>query len=175
MPPLDSKGNSPLWEAIGRRFLNMQYDEADQLSRKNKEFILSLFPTDTIYQALLPMEARNAIGKVGRDTEPVKNMLESIGFQYTNEVDPFDGGPHYRARIDDIQTIQDLTDLVYNGAEEVSKNGQNVLIQLDDSKRDSFQAIMAPIVRSGDSFTLDSQVAKEFNLKVGEKYSLIPM
>ena len=109
MPPFDSKGKSPLWEAIGRRFLNMDYPEADLLSRKNKEFILSLYPRDTIYEALLPIEARNAIGKVGEQTLPVKRMLESIGFYYAEEVDPFDGGPHYRAKLQDISIIKDMT------------------------------------------------------------------
>src|SRR5690606_1685193 len=79
MPPFDKDGKAPLWEAIGRRFLNMNYHEADILSRSNKEFILSLFPSDTIYETLLPIEARFAIGKVGDDTKPVKKMLEEIG------------------------------------------------------------------------------------------------
>ncbi len=108
MPPFDSEGHAPLWEAIGRRFLNMEYHDADILSRSNKEFILSLFPADTIYLTLLPIEARNAIGKVGEDTAPVKKMLESIGFKYTNEVDPFDGGPHYRAKMKDIKPVKEM-------------------------------------------------------------------
>jgi arginine N-succinyltransferase len=86
----------------------MEYVDADILSRSNKEFILSLFPADTIYLTLLPIEARNAVGKVGEETIPVKKMLESIGFKYTNEVDPFDGGPHYRAQLKDIKPIKDI-------------------------------------------------------------------
>ncbi len=109
MPPLDEKGNSPLWEAIGRRFLNMGYQEADKLSRNNKEFILNLFPSEIIYQTLLPLEARDSIGKVGKDTLPVKKMLESIGFKYIQEVDPFDGGPHYRCPLKEIAPIKKLT------------------------------------------------------------------
>lgn len=107
MPPFDKDGKSPLWEALGRRFMNMNYDEADKLSRFNKEFILSLFPSDNIYMTLLPIEARDAIGKVGKETEPVKKMLEDIGFHYINEVDPFDGGPHYRAQVQDIKPIRE--------------------------------------------------------------------
>src|SRR5690606_16580902 len=80
MPPLDKHANVPVWEAVGRRFLNMNYHEANVLSRSNKEFILSLFPSENIYQTLLPMDARQSIGKVGKQTEPVKRMLESIGF-----------------------------------------------------------------------------------------------
>lgn len=107
MPPFDENGKSPLWEAIGRRFMNMNYDDADRLSRENKEFILSLYPSDTIYETLLPLKARNAIGKVGQSTQPVKKMLESIGFKYMNEVDPFDGGPHYRCLMKEIKPIKE--------------------------------------------------------------------
>lgn len=107
LPPFDKHGNSPLWEAIGRPFLNLDYHDADKLSRDNKEFITSLYPIDTIYEALLPIEARNAIGKVGKETEPVKRMLESIGFRYIEEVDPFDGGPHFRAPRNDIKPIKE--------------------------------------------------------------------
>jgi arginine N-succinyltransferase len=108
MPPFDNEGHAPLWEAIGRRFLNMEYHDADILSRSNKEFILSLFPADTIYLTLLPIEARNAVGKVGEETIPVKKMLENIGFKYTNEIDPFDGGPHYRANMKEIKPIKEI-------------------------------------------------------------------
>jgi arginine N-succinyltransferase len=108
LPPFDEKGQSPLWEAIGRKFLNMDYHDADILSQSNKEFILNLYPAEIIYETLLPVEARNAIGKVGAKTLPVKNMLEKIGMKYINQVDPFDGGPHYRAKVENISLIKNL-------------------------------------------------------------------
>lgn len=106
LPPLNKRGQSPLWEAIGRRFTSMDYWEADQLCSKNKEFIFSLFPTGKIYTTFLSAEARNAIGKVGKDTEPVLHMLKKIGFQYKNHVDPFDGGPHLWAEVEKIVPVQ---------------------------------------------------------------------
>lgn len=118
LPPLTKKGKSPLWEAIGRRFTNMDYVEADALSAKNKEFIFSLFPTARIYVTFLPAEARNAIGKVSKDTEPVLHMLQKIGFHYRNHVDPFDGGPHLIANVDEIVPIRNMKTLAYAGGEE---------------------------------------------------------
>ena len=99
LPPLTKKGKSPLWEAVGRRFTNMDYWEADYLSSKNKEFILSLFPGGSIHVTLLPAEARNAIGKVSKETEPVMHMLKKIGFQYQNQVDPLTAAPISRRRL----------------------------------------------------------------------------
>lgn len=126
LPPLNKRGQSPLWEAIGRRFTNMDYWEADQLCQKNKEFIFSLFPTGKIYTSFLTAEARNAIGKVGKETEPVLHMLKKIGFRYTQNVDPFDGGPHLWADAKDLLPIQNLAFATFEQAEEGSGGASSV-------------------------------------------------
>ncbi len=108
MPPFNEDKTAPLWESLGRKFMKMDYHKADKLSRTNKEFILNLFPNENIYQELLPQKAQDSIGLVGKDTMPVKRMLERIGFNYTHEVDPFDGGPHYRAKLKDISIVREM-------------------------------------------------------------------
>ncbi|MFN8371089.1 MAG: arginine N-succinyltransferase [Bacteriovoracaceae bacterium] len=141
MPPLDKEGNSPLWEAIGRRFLNMNYHEADFLSRSNKEFILSLYPSDTIYTTLLPIEARDAISKVGESSKPVKKMLEKIGFTHNNEVDPFDGGPHYRCKLKNITLVKNkLSGLLDKKSPYIATEAEEILLTLKIDKYD-FSAI----------------------------------
>ena len=168
MPPFDSEGHAPLWEAIGRRFLNMEYHDADILSRSNKEFILSLFPADTIYLTLLPIDARNAIGKVGENTLPVKKMLESIGFKYTNEVDPFDGGPHYRANMKDIKPIKDIFECEILIRDSIIKSDKaNILASLP-TRDGSFKAalISGNLNRGTPSrFIIDPEEAKILGLK----------
>jgi arginine N-succinyltransferase len=121
MPPLDAKGHSFLWEAIGRRFTNMDYWEADKLCQQNKEFIFSLFPSGKMYTTFFPAEARNSIGKVGKDTEPVLHMLKKIGFEYKSQVDPFDGGPHLWAHVDEIVPVKKQANYVYAEAGEAFK------------------------------------------------------
>ncbi len=141
MPPFDKDGKAPLWEAVGRRFLNMDYHEADILSRSNKEFILNLFPSDNIYITLLPIEARNAIGKVGEETLPVKRMLENIGFRYTNEVDPFDGGPHYRAKLTDIKPVKEMFEVEIMVRDQLIKNDMTqLMITLPPNEKNEFRA-----------------------------------
>lgn len=105
-PPLTEEGRSEFWEALGRRFTGMPYQEADLLSQQNQEFIRSLFPEEDIYLALLDAKARLVMGRVGPETQPAVHMLESIGFSYMNEIDPFDGGPHYVCRTKDISLIK---------------------------------------------------------------------
>ena len=108
LPPFDENGKSLLWEGLGRKFLNMDYWEADILSQKDKSFIHDLFPSSTIYLNLLPQSSIDVIGEVGKNTQPVKKMLEDIGFEYTEEVDPFDGGPHYRAKLTDLRPYKEF-------------------------------------------------------------------
>lgn len=175
MPPFDKNGNSPLWEAVGRRFMNMNYQEADVLSRNNKEFILSLFPSENIYQTLLPMEAREAIGKVGKETEPVKKMLESIGFKYTYEVDPFDGGPHYRCPLKDIKPIKEkISGLLITAKNFVKEQAREVLISLDHPDYDFFSIRTHLQIHGDGQVSLDPQLVKELNLKLPQQITAIP-
>ena len=170
MPPFDNDGNSPLWEAIGRRFLNMDYHEADLLSRDNKEFILSLYPSDTIYETLLPMEARNAIGKVGNDTKPVKKMLESIGFRYISEVDPFDGGPHYRCDLKDIKLIKEMQQYEIQIDDNIEEFTEFKMIHIH-SKNYSFASCMIPCRQEGNVLKISSYTYKHFELNENESYN----
>ncbi len=65
LPPLEPDGTSHLWNALGRKFTDLTYAEADRLSKQNKEFIKGLFPEGAIYASLLPEDAQAVIGKVG--------------------------------------------------------------------------------------------------------------
>ncbi len=135
MPPLTEKGESVLWEAVGRRFTNLSYQEADALSRKNKEFVTSLFPKGDIFTCLLDGEVRDAIGRVGPGAEPVKHMLEQIGFRWRQHIDPFDGGPHYLAETDKITLVRETKKL---------KLGREPL-----KKRVKEYGLVAPVVENG--------------------------
>jgi len=166
LPPFDVNGNSPLWEAIGRRFLNMDYHDADKLSRENKEFITSLYPVDTIYEALLPLEARNAIGKVGKQTEPVKRMLESIGFRYMEEVDPFDGGPHLRALSKEISLIKNLKEYKVKDIKDCLETETKKYLATVQKDNIPFYSFTVEAVINNNEMTIYND---KLGLKVGQK------
>ena len=107
MGALTATSSNLLWEYLGRRFINLDYTEADMFCQHSKEFITSLMPRDEIYASLLPAEARKLIGTVGRETEPAKAMLMKLGFKYDGQIDPFDGGPYLEAQVDDISLVRD--------------------------------------------------------------------
>lgn len=107
-PPLSEDGRSEFWEALGRRFTGMPYQEADQISSQNNGFIQSLFPEEDIYLALLDSKARLVLGRVGNETQAALHLLNRIGFKYKEEVDPFDGGPHLGCSASECTVIQNL-------------------------------------------------------------------
>jgi arginine N-succinyltransferase len=106
LPPLEADGTSHLWNALGRRFTGMTYRHADRLSHQNKDFIRDLFPSGPVYASLLSEPAQAVIGKVGHQTRGVEKMLRRVGFRYAERVDPFDGGPHFTAPVDEVSVIQ---------------------------------------------------------------------
>ena len=106
MAPITADGRNFFWDALGRKFINMSYTEADMFCQHSREFMLSLLPREEIYATLLPGEARKLIGQVGPDTVPARKMLEDLGFKYNHRIDPFDGGPHLEANVDDIPFIK---------------------------------------------------------------------
>lgn len=176
LPPFNDDGESALWEAVGRRFTNMDYQEADQLCQKNKEFIFSLFPTGKIYSTFLSAEARDAIGKVGKETEPAYHMLTKIGFEYRNHVDPFDGGPHLEARMDQIRPIQNIKAVKFSSSDESLGETREGLLAVT---REGFRAVAVGATTDGERLTIKDpdrrkKVANVLSLTDGESVSFMP-
>jgi len=154
-PPLTDEGRSEFWEALGRRFTGLPYQEADLLSQSHKEFIESLFPQDDIYLCLLDSKARLVLGRVGEATKPAQHLLESIGFEYLDEVDPFDGGPHYGANVEDILPIKygrrlkvaEFKDAAYKEQGLIATTGEEFRVSLGSVDVRGNEIAIAPKVR----------------------------
>lgn len=180
MPPLNAEGKSPLWEAIGRRFTNMDYWEADKLCQKNKEFIFSLFPSGKIYTTFFSADARNALGKVGKDTEPVLHMLKKIGFEYKNQIDPFDGGPHLWANVDEILPVKRLATHVFSASTETLRGvaAESGLLCKTQQKPGEFRAIAVQALRKDGKLALAEPKVEDamaaLGLSDGEPVAFMP-
>lgn len=107
MAPITSKGESLVWDCLGRRFIPLSYDEADRFCQYSRNFMTDLLPEGDIHLSLLPPQARAQVGEVGPETVPARRMLERLGFQFHGFVDPFDGGPYITANTDDIEIVRD--------------------------------------------------------------------
>jgi arginine N-succinyltransferase len=102
----DETGGSPRWEAIGRHFYDMEFEEADRMGAiHGNQFIADLGPRYPIYISMLPRAAQEALGRPHNDGRPAHSMLLTEGFRDEGYVDIFDGGPTLVAPIDAVRTI----------------------------------------------------------------------
>jgi arginine N-succinyltransferase len=175
MPPLESDGTSLLWEHLGRHFTGLSYQEADRLSRKNKEFIRTLFPQEPIYVSLLPAHVQAMVGQVGPHTKGVERFLRRIGFAYAHRIDPFDGGPHFHARLDDIQLVRNtrVVEAVPGPRELSLALGDLPAFRLVAVERDEPPRFLAAVVAGneaelvGDKLLLPAAVRERLGLAAG--------
>lgn len=169
-PPLTDENRSEFWEALGRRFTGLNYTEADLLSQTNKEFIESLFPVEDIYLCLLDSKARVVLGRVGEATKPAQHLLENIGFEYLEEVDPFDGGPHYGCDTKDILPIKLGNKLTVSHGKE-SQFNQRMLVATTE---DEFKSVLAPCDIRGDEVILPTKQRDILGVELGQKVFVAP-
>ena len=165
-PPLTEEGRSEFWEALGRRFTGMPYQEADILSTQNKEFIKTLFPQDDIYFCLLEAKARLVMGRVSKETEPALKMLERLGFKYKNKVDPFDGGPHIGVKTKDVSLIRDGCYLKVYCQDNVQFSGLGFFGFM---RQQDFCAGSSAYFIEHDKLYLPSHVLTDFDLQEGDQ------
>jgi arginine N-succinyltransferase len=171
-PPLGLDGRSEFWEALGRKFTGLPYKEADFLSGQNKEFIKNLFPEEEIYTCVLDAKARFVIGRVGLSTMPAKHLLESIGFRYLNEVDPFDGGPHYGANLEEITLVKKFkTYEVMDG--KVGLFDALAIVGLDHA--DGFRACLSYFDIKNKKLILPDSTRALLDVTSGDKVNLTPI
>src|SRR5690606_29815125 len=140
LPPLQPDGTSRLWEHFGRRFTGLSYREADLLSKDNKEVIRALFPHGVVYTALFPREVQDVIGQGGPETKGDEKMLRRIGFAYADQIDPFDGGPHFKARTDDITLVSSSRQVVFETRAADDPGGWTIVAREEGAR---FRAIAA--------------------------------
>jgi arginine N-succinyltransferase len=177
LPPLEADGTSHLWEAIGRHFTGLSYAEADFLSKKNKEFIKSLFPDGVVYASVLPQVAQDVIGKVGAQTRGVEKLLKRIGFRYANRIDPFDGGPHFTAPTDEISLVAKtrrarLTELTPAGVSGKSKG----LVARELPASPFWRTVFADVRDQGEAgVAVEAEAAEHLGIGVGDEIITLPL
>lgn len=169
-PPLTEEGRSEFWEALGRRFTGLPYQEADLLSQSHREFIESLFPQDDIYLCLLDAKARLVLGRVGEATKPAQHLLESIGFSYLDEVDPFDGGPHYGANVHQILPITQGRRLKLIDAKDAVFREQGLIATVNQD----FKVNLSLADVRGNEIILPAKTRQLLGVDIGEELYMSP-
>lgn len=102
----DAEGGSDFWDAVGRRFFQLEFSDADIRSTSDVRFISDLFPTYPIYADILPEAAQAVIGLPHPDAAPAAALLREQGLRNHDYVDIFDAGLCLDAFIDDVEIVR---------------------------------------------------------------------
>ena len=164
---LDARGENPLWNFLGRHFTGLSYHDADHLSVHNKEFILSLFPSEKIYTCLLPQKVQDILEKPGLHSIPAQVLLQRIGFKYFNQVDPFDGGPLYGCEVRKTKVYRETESVKAQGILQGESN-PNCLMMVEQKSK--VRAVLGECVLDGKNARLDIESMKILKLSRGDKF-----
>jgi len=172
------EGNrSPFWERVGKIFTGLSYKEADRLSIFNKEFILSLMPREPIYCALLPPLVQMAIGAIHPAAQRAARLLQSIGFRPLPQIEPFDGGPYYSARREEIRLVRQTRRLRVGAPFALSlveaRTGQRMLIGTDADGLFRAAWVRGSVV--GKEVRMGGKEMEDLNTQVGDTVYVCPL
>ena len=184
LPRLEDDGRSPLWEALGRRFTGLSYQEADRLSRQNKEFIQQLFPPGEIYASIFSQKIQEAIGVVGPESQGARSILERIGFHYDERIDPFDGGPHWSATTSQIEPVRRFRRAKLSpeplpedavAGQEPDGEVEDRLVSIERSSgRNRFRCVRTPCQFHDASLLIPKQARELLGARAGDRLGTIP-
>lgn len=154
---VEPDGTAPFWEAIGRKFFQMDFKEADQISAsQDNQFIIDLMPKHPIYVELLPDTAKSVIAQTHPEGIGARRLLESEGFRFDGVIDIFDAGPLVSCPRHDLQTIKSSRHVKAVPVQSLSGRPRKALIS-NDRLRD-FRSVIAPYELMGSDVRITHEV-----------------
>jgi arginine N-succinyltransferase len=140
---LDSEGESPFWNALGRKFFKMDFLEAERLieGARNRTLIVELMPHYPVYVPLLPGDAQAALGQIHPSGQLAFDLLTQEGFEADEYIDIFDGGPILQAHRNALRSFCASQRLKVANAGAALDDGQEPVDYAVASVDGSFRAI----------------------------------
>jgi arginine N-succinyltransferase len=169
---LDPRGINLFWEAVGRRFTGLSYQEADHRSAVDKSFIRDLFPEAKLYATLLDPEVTAQLGGVHEETTAAVRLLEQAGFRWNGQIDPFDAGPYYGVRTDGVVPIRRTMQAVV-GSEEPRSDSEHWIVSTGSGA--AFRAVAVPVEHEAGTATLPKDARRRLGVREGDRVALTPL
>jgi arginine N-succinyltransferase len=169
---LDPRGRNLFWEAVGKRFTGLSYEEADHRSAVDKSFIRDLFPEATLYATLLEPDVVAKLGHVHEETGAAVRLLERAGFRWNGQIDPFDAGPYYGSRTDRVIPIRETVQAIV-GAEEPGADATDRIVSSGSGA--TFRAITTPVEEENGVVSLPKDARRRLTIREGETVAVTPL
>ena len=174
----DDSGRCPFWDAVGRRFFDMDYPSVERLAvGRSRSFIAELMPPSPIYVPLLPEEAQWAIGQLHPVGELPFSILVDEGFDPDAYVDIFDGGPTAHARVAMLKTVAASREVNAIATDRAQGHARAVprWQMAASTRRDGFRVLVLPDAADSRSLSLEDESAELLGVATGESLRVAPM
>ncbi|MGN6826962.1 arginine N-succinyltransferase [Paucibacter sp. M5-1] len=167
-------GQSPFWDAVGRRFFNMDYPQAEALTGgRSKAYIADLMPHSPVYVALLPEDAQWAIGQLHPVGELPFAILQAEGFDADTYIDIFDGGPTVEASLAMLRSVRHARTLPLRaGAVTLGLPAWHLIAT---SGREDFRAVLAALPPAAQELSPGHEAAARLGLAEGARLRVTPV
>jgi arginine N-succinyltransferase len=172
----DDSGRCPFWDAVGRRFFDMDYPAVERLAvGRSRSFIAELMPPSPIYVPLLPEEAQWAIGQLHPVGELPFSILVDEGFDPDTYVDIFDGGPTAHARVAQLKTVAASHEVVVTRTDAPHPQRALAWQLAATTRRADFRAVLLPGRAGTRSLNLPAAAARLLGVQAGEALRIAPV
>jgi len=167
----DADGHSPFWEALGRKFFQMDFLAAERMieGARNRTLIVELMPHYPVYVPLLPDAAQVAMGQVHEEAELPFRILSEEGFEPGEYVDIFDGGPVLRAHKKALRSFSgSMHRFVTGSVGDAAANCDTYLIAT--AREERFRVVLAecPPMESSENVALPDEAKRRLDVADGD-------
>ncbi len=170
----DEKGQSPFWDALGRKFFQMDFLDAEHAveGARNRTLIVELMPHYPVYVPLLPAAAQAVLGQIHPQAELPFALLTAEGFAADEYIDIFDGGPILLAHRDSLRTVQQARRCRVQLSSQPAQEGAPWLVC--NAQQQQFRALTVHTVMQHDALLLSQTQLDALQLAPGAQVLCVP-
>lgn len=171
----DDNGQSPFWDALGRKFFKMDFLDAERTigGARNRTLIVELMPHYPVYVPLLPGPAQAVMGQIHPNGQLAFDLLTEEGFEADEYIDIFDGGPILQAHKNGLRSFRGavVRKVASSELQPPARGGKPALVDyaIASSER-KFRAIVlsCPPLDVGDAIGLPPEAREALGVAAGD-------
>ncbi len=166
---VNDDGHSPFWDAVGHKFMKIDFVQADYLTMKSKTFIEELLPKHPILIDLLPEDAQEVIAEVHPHTAPARHILEQEGFEFGGLVGIFEPGPVLEGKLDNIRALKESEVLEIEEISNEAIDSNTFIISTSDGNNGFIACLGEVEVLPSGKAKISAVTATALKLRFGDK------